>query len=111
MYINSKFPSPNYSVRNKKIEYIIIHFTEMTFDGALDRLTDAESQLSAHYLIKEDGEIFQLVADDNIAWHAGKSSWHGRESLNQNSIGIELDNLGNCKFNDSMVSSTREAIK
>ena len=98
MRINNNFPSPNYDIRNKKIQYIIVHFTEMSFDGALRRLTDEAAQVSAHYIIKENGEIFQLVADENIAWHAGKSSWYGEEALNRNSIGIELDNLGNCRF-------------
>ncbi len=105
MRINTNFSSPNYDIRSKKVQYIIVHFTEMSFDGALDRLTDAATQVSAHYIIKENGEIFQLVADENIAWHAGKSAWHGAEALNQNSIGIELDNLGNCKFTEAQMQA------
>lgn len=98
MRINSNFSSPNYSPRTKHLEYIMVHFTEITFEAALEKLTNQESKVSAHYLIKEDGEIFQLVPDDHIAWHAGKSSWHECEALNENSIGIEIDNLGDCAF-------------
>lgn len=105
MLINNNFPSPNFSMRIKPIEYIIIHFTEMEFESALYKLTSLEAEVSAHYLIKEDGEIFRLVDDDKIAWHAGKSFWRGESALNQNSIGIELDNLGKNKFSPKQINS------
>lgn len=105
MRINTKFPSPNYSARTKTIEYIVVHFTEIPFEEALIRLTNAEAQVSTHYLIKKDGEIFQLVSDDKIAWHAGKSYWQGQQALNQNSIGIELDNLGDSEFTIEQMQS------
>ncbi len=105
MLINAKFTSPNFTDRKKSIEYIIIHFTGMPFELALNRLIDKEAKVSSHYLIKEDGEIFQLVADDKVAWHAGKSYWKGEFALNQNSIGIELDNLGNNKFSEQQLIS------
>ena len=108
MLLTHKFRSPNYAPRTKKIDYIIIHFTEMLFADALDRLTDASSGVSAHYLIKKDGEILQLVSDANIAWHAGISHWCGQEKLNQNSIGIELDNMGNEPFSKLQMRSCIE---
>lgn len=111
MFLNTNFSSPNFSARIKPIEYIILHFTEMSFEGALARLCDKNSEVSAHYLIKENGEIFQLVQEKNIAWHAGKSSWHGKEKLNQNSIGIELDNLGNKAFSKAQMDSCIELCK
>ena len=111
MRINNNFFSPNYSNRVKNPEYIIMHFTEMIFEDALAKLTDPEAQVSAHYLIKENGEIFQLVDDDNIAWHAGVSSWQGNEALNQNSIGIELDYLGNCEFKRAQMDACIELSK
>ena len=105
MLINNNFSSPNYSIRNQKLKYVMVHFTEMLFEDALERLTDKASEVSAHYLIKADGEIYQLVDDANVAWHAGKSSWYGVDSLNQNSIGVELDNLGNCEFQKSQMQA------
>ncbi|MDP4708586.1 MAG: N-acetylmuramoyl-L-alanine amidase [Rickettsiaceae bacterium] len=111
MLINNNFSSPNYSTRSQKLEHIMVHFTEMLFVDALKRLTDKTSEVSAHYLIKADGTIYQLVDDANIAWHAGKSSWHGVDSLNQNSVGIELDNLGNCKFNKPQMQACIELGK
>ena len=105
MLINANFTSPNFTDRKKPIEYIIVHYTEMPFNLALNRLIDKEAEVRSHYLIKEDGEIFRLVADDKIAWHAGKSFWKGQSALNQNSIGIELDNLGNNKFSREQINS------
>jgi len=61
---------------------------------ALNRLTDIQSEVSCHYLIKNKGEIVNMVPDLYIAWHAGKSSWKNYKSLNQNSIGIEITNPG-----------------
>jgi N-acetylmuramoyl-L-alanine amidase len=98
MNIDYNFPSPNYSIRERVINFIIIHYTELTFEEALNRLRDPLIKVSAHYLIKEDGEIFSLVNDQYSAWHAGSSCWHNTERLNENSIGIELDNLGTGDF-------------
>lgn len=101
----SKFSSPNFSKRTEKIDLVILHFTEMDFNGALSRLCNPKSEVSAHYLIKNNGEIFQLVDDHCVAWHAGKSYWKGREKINQTSIGIELDNLGNHEFSIKQMRS------
>ncbi|MDX1739338.1 MAG: N-acetylmuramoyl-L-alanine amidase, partial [Alphaproteobacteria bacterium] len=59
-------PSPNFGERknNAKIEHIILHYTDMVpCEGALKRLCDPDHQVSAHYLIHQDGKIYQLVAD------------------------------------------------
>ena len=53
MYINTKFSSVNSSVRTSKIEYIILHYTEIPLQDALTRLISAKSEVSAHYLIKK----------------------------------------------------------
>ena len=75
MYINTKFASPNYPLRRSKIEYIILHYTEIPLQNPLARLTDIKSEVSVHYLIKEDGKVLQLIDDYKIAWHAEKNSW------------------------------------
>lgn len=48
-------------------------------------------RVSAHLLIRRDGEIVQFVPFDRCAWHAGRSRWHGRGGVNDFSIGIELE--------------------
>lgn len=49
--------------------------------------------VSAHFFIRRDGEMIQFVSCDQRAWHAGQSSWDGRENCNDFSIGIELEGL------------------
>jgi N-acetylmuramoyl-L-alanine amidase len=74
---------------------LILHYTGMpTGEAALSRLLAPDSQVSAHYLIWEDGAIDQLVAESERAWHAGKSFWKGESDLNSASIGVEIVNAG-----------------
>ena len=90
--------SPNFDPKkrtSKQIKFIIFHYTGMKSESdALKRLTEIQSEVSCHYLIKNNGEIVKIVPDLYIAWHAGKSSWKNYKSLNQNSIGIEITNPG-----------------
>ena len=58
------------------------------------RLSNPESKVSCHLLINQNGNIYRLVKDNQIAWHAGKSCWGKYKNLNKNSIGIELTNKG-----------------
>ncbi|MCH2038995.1 MAG: N-acetylmuramoyl-L-alanine amidase [Rickettsiales bacterium] len=90
-------PSPNFNQRPEgcQIEMLILHYTGMrTMQDALSRMCDPEAEVSAHYMIDEDGTIYRLVADADRAWHAGLSYWRGRERLNDVSIGIEIVNPG-----------------
>jgi N-acetylmuramoyl-L-alanine amidase len=89
--------SPNYGERRgySRPNCLILHYTGMpTGEAALKTLTDPASEVSAHYLIWEDGLIDQLVAESDRAWHAGKGSWKGESDLNSASIGIEIVNPG-----------------
>lgn len=63
-------------------------------EAALARLLDRASEVSAHYLVWEDGRIDQLVAEADRAWHAGRSFWAGERDMNTVSIGIEIVNGG-----------------
>jgi len=77
------------------IQFIILHYTGMKSEKtALQRLCDPKSEVSSHYFIKKNGEVFKLVPDLYEAWHAGKSNWKNYKSLNKNSIGIEICNPG-----------------
>lgn len=90
-------PSPNFNRRPEGavIDTVVLHYTGMpSAEGALERLTDPAAEVSAHYLIDEDGRLVKLVEEDHRAWHAGVSAWAGQHNLNHNSIGIELVNPG-----------------
>ena len=97
----TEFRSPNCNARKPEqgiepvIDTLLIHYTGMMpTTRALDWLCDPTSQVSAHYLIDEDGTTWQLVADDDRAWHAGVGAWRGWRDINSRSIGIELSNPG-----------------
>ncbi|HEY1721870.1 MAG TPA: N-acetylmuramoyl-L-alanine amidase [Magnetospirillaceae bacterium] len=74
---------------------LVLHYTGMP-DGksALERMCDPKAQVSAHYMIEEDGTVFALVDEARRAWHAGAGSWRGYPDINSRSIGIELVNPG-----------------
>ena len=90
--------SPNFSLPKRpknNIKFIILHYTGMKKESlAIRRLCDFNSNVSAHYFIKKNGNILNLVPDLYEAWHAGKSSWKTLKSLNKQSIGIEIQNSG-----------------
>jgi N-acetylmuramoyl-L-alanine amidase len=90
--------SPNFNPKKrtpKQIKFIIFHYTGMKSESdAISKLTDIQSEVSCHYLIKNNGEIVKMLPDLYIGWHAGESSWKNYKSLNQNSIGIEITNPG-----------------
>lgn len=108
MLVNDKFKAVNFSKRTHKINYVILHYTEVNFAKAVELLTQEQYQVSAHYLIKEDGEIFQLVQDQYIAWHAGNSCWQGKIAMNEYSLGIELDNNGKSEFTKLQIDACLE---
>ncbi len=92
-------PSPNFGPRaeGKKIKYLILHYTgvESAFEALrLLQGGDKDHQVSAHYLVDEDGAVSRLVAEEMRAWHAGKSYWEGETDINSCSIGIEIQNAG-----------------
>jgi N-acetylmuramoyl-L-alanine amidase len=74
---------------------VVIHYTAMaTAQEALERLCDPVVEVSAHYLIAEDGETLALVPEERRAWHAGAGRWGEVKDVNSRSIGIELQNRG-----------------
>lgn len=90
-------PSPNCDARPDGCapDLLLLHYTGMpTAEGALERLRDPRAEVSAHYLLLEDGRVLSLVAEEERAWHAGRSCWAGRERINDVAIGIEIVNPG-----------------
>ena len=90
--------SPNFNLEKRsfsKVKYLIFHYTGMKSEnGAIRRLTNYNSGVSCHYLIKNNGELIKIVPDLYVAWHAGISSWKKDTLINSSSIGIEISNPG-----------------
>jgi N-acetyl-anhydromuramoyl-L-alanine amidase len=62
-------------------------------------------KVSAHFLIRRDGELVQFVDCNERAWHAGTSAWRGRSNCNDDSIGIELEGLEGGAFEPAQYDS------
>jgi AmpD protein len=110
-------PSPNHDDRppGTEISLLVLHAISLPrgkYGGdAIERLfcntldTAAPSfaalaglRVSSHFLIRRDGELVQFVPIDKRAWHAGVSSWRGRERCNDFSIGVELEGTDDATF-------------
>lgn len=94
-HVNQIMASPNHEARGQRPDILLLHYTGMqTTRAALERLCDPQAQVSSHYLVFEDGAIWQLVPEAWRAHHAGVSSWAGARDINTRSIGIEIGNPG-----------------
>ncbi|OGA49464.1 MAG: N-acetyl-anhydromuranmyl-L-alanine amidase [Betaproteobacteria bacterium RIFCSPLOWO2_12_FULL_62_13] len=118
-------PSPNSDDRPAgcAVELLVIHAISLPpgeFGGPdvielfLNRLdprahpyyaTIADLRVSAHFLIRRDGEFVQFVACEKRAWHAGASKWRERERCNDFSIGVELEGCDQAPFEDAQYAA------
>ena len=93
--VHRECPSPNFNDRKLPVSMVVLHYTGMQSGAeALERLCDPAAEVSAHYMIEEDGTVIRLVPEDKRAWHAGRSYWRGITDLNSATIGIEIVNPG-----------------
>jgi len=108
-----RVPSPNFSARpaGVRVDTVVLHSISLPpgryggdgirqfFTNTLDWSahpyfeTIRGLEVSAHFVVRRDGSILQFVSIDERAWHAGRSSWDGREAANDWSVGIELEGL------------------
>ncbi|MFA3918153.1 N-acetylmuramoyl-L-alanine amidase [Ruegeria hyattellae] len=106
-------PSPNCGPRRDglKPSIVVLHYTAMaSAEAALKRLCLPEAEVSAHYLIGADGTTWQMVREEDRAWHAGAGEWRGLMDINSRSIGIELDNTGTTPFAEPQMAALEELL-
>jgi N-acetylmuramoyl-L-alanine amidase len=106
-------PSPNLGERKdgRRPDLLLLHYTGMRdAASAIQWLCNPLAQVSCHYVVMEDGRIFQLVPEAARAWHAGVGSWQGDTDVNSCSIGIEVVNRGHDfdypDFPDEQIAAT-----
>ncbi len=95
--VSTVTPSPNYGDRKGLLSpnMIVLHYTGMAdAASAIVRLCTEGTEVSAHYVVLEDGNIVQCVQESARAWHAGASSWGNETDINSCSIGVEIVNRG-----------------
>jgi N-acetyl-anhydromuramyl-L-alanine amidase AmpD len=103
----------NYDPANRpkdmKVNYIVIHDTEGSYNSAIAHFQDTHSYVSAHYVIRSsDGAVTQMVPTSNVAWHAG--DWY----MNMHSIGIEHEGYaatGASWYSEAMYQSSANLVK
>jgi N-acetylmuramoyl-L-alanine amidase len=94
----------NFNLR--KPNFIILHHTAQdSLAQTLKTFTITKPQVSAHYVIADDGRVVQMVNDYLRAWHGGSAIWGKNTDINSASIGIELDNNGFEPFSDKQIIS------
>lgn len=124
-------PSPNHDERPEgmAVELVVIHAislppAEFGGTGIQELFTNslnpaahpyyagiAALRVSAHFLIRRDGEMLQFVACGKRAWHAGASSWRGRSACNDFSIGIELEGCDSLAFTEAQYQSLDRLVR
>lgn len=93
-------------------DLIVLHYTAMASTAeAKDRLCDPAFEVSAHYLISEQGTVLPLVPEDLRAWHAGAGAWGGVTDINSRSIGIEMANTGNTPFSAAQMDALEALMR
>ena len=125
MLSGSEFiPSPNCDDRpGGPVELLVIHNIslppgEFGGDGVTQLFTNmldasahpyyqsiAGIRVSAHFLVRREGEVIQFVPCSKRAWHAGESVWQGRSRCNDFSIGIELEGSDTVEFTDAQYAA------
>jgi N-acetylmuramoyl-L-alanine amidase len=102
---------PYYGIRQSKIDMIVLHTVAYNVEDAINSFY--QSEVSSHYIVAENGEVWQLVGEKRRARHAGVSYWRGIEDINSHSIGIEFQcpALGERTFQDFSVEQIQSGKK
>ena len=123
--------SPNFDARpnNGLIDMIVVHNISLPpnqygGNGILELFTNTLNpdahpyyaeiytrKVSSHFLIRRDGELIQFVSCLQRAWHAGVSSWQGRERCNDFSVGIELEGCDTAPFEELQYKTLKQLIQ
>ncbi len=108
-YADQFVGTTNLSMRRPN--YVIIHHTaQNSCEQTLRTFTLPRTQVSAHYVICEDGTVYHMLNDLLRAHHAGVSKWGNATDINSSSIGIELDNNGYEYFTEPQLKSLAELL-
>jgi len=121
----TQVPSPNWDERSPGVDIalLVVHNISLPpgefggegivrlFTNSLDFSehpyfdTLRDLKVSAHFLVRRDGEVIQFVPCARRAWHAGASTWRGRERCNDFSLGVELEGVDDVAYAEAQYSS------
>lgn len=99
----------NFNLRRPN--FVVIHHTaQNSVEQTLRTFTLPRTQVSAHYVISDDGTVYHMLNDAYRAWHGGIGKWGNITDMNSCSIGIELDNNGFEPFSEEQISSLLDLL-
>lgn len=103
--------SKHYDERQDKVRALVLHCSAHSPQKMIEVLD--EKELSAHYIIGEDGEIWQTVSEKKRAWHAGVSKWRNMKNLNHCSVGIELSSptMGQKSYSPAQLKAAQKLCR
>jgi N-acetyl-anhydromuramyl-L-alanine amidase AmpD len=130
-HLARKIRSPNFGERppDERVTLVVVHSISLPpgqYGGDAverlftNRLAHGEHpyfeslrglRVSAHFFIRRDGRVLQFVSCDDRAWHAGESSWAGRDQCNDFSIGIELEGLEGDRFEPAQYTALARLLR
>lgn len=109
-YGDYRVGTTNFNLR--KPNFVVIHHTaQESVEQTLKTFTLPRTQVSAHYVIGENGKIYHMLNDYLRSWHGGIGQWGTTTDLNSASIGIELDNDGTKAFPKTQIESLIALLK
>ncbi len=94
--------------RRRSTQYIILHTTEGSTKGSLEKL---RRRGEAHYLIAPSGKVYRIIDKSRVAFHAGRSMWNGRTNLDNTSIGIEMVGYHNKPLTAAQKTALKELLR
>ena len=103
--------SPNTSGTIKQHKFVVLHDDVGTWGGTTSWLMNPSSKVSYHLYISKQGEVRQFVEMNKRAWHCGVSEWKGFKNLNDYSIGVCFQNLGNEPYTPAQIEKGLEVCK
>lgn len=87
----ARIQSTSFKPRVQKVDTLVLHYTAINLAASLQVLRYRD--VSAHYVLAEDGTAYKILENNEVAYHAGLSTWRGKPRVNERSIGIEIVNL------------------
>lgn len=94
--IEAPVRSGSHKPRVEAIDTLVLHYTELDLEQSLEIL--CHGAVSVHYVVAEDGRVYRLLGEEQVAYHAGLSQWRGRTAVNERSVGIEIVNRNGNRY-------------
>ena len=105
LIISNKYKSDQYDDQQIKIKFLVLHYTELDFKETIEYFQDKDRNVSSHYVVDLNGDVYNFVSEHHRSYHAGYSFWRGIKDINNQSIGIEIVNDGKSLYSYKQIDA------